>query len=125
MTETLKPVKSKIAARAVETTFRKPKAKKTAKPKKHKGLKSAKPPKGPKGPGVIDTIVAILQAGGGTLQAITAKVQKKFPDRKGAGIAKTCRVQMNRLPRSKKEGGRALNLKRAKQEGTRGLLYSL
>jgi hypothetical protein len=37
----------------------------------------------------------------------------------------TCRVQMNRLSKSKEEGGRSLKVKRAKQEGTRGLLYSL
>ena len=56
---------------------------------------------------------------------IVAKVQKKFPDRKADGLAKTCRVQMNRLSKSKEEGGRSLKVKREKQEGTRGLLYSL
>ena len=74
---------------------------------------------------MIDTIVEVLKAGGGSMQTIIAKVQKKFPDRKGDGVAKTCRGQMNRLSKSKEEGGRGLKVKRAKQEGTRGLLYSL
>jgi hypothetical protein len=44
---------------------------------------------------------------------------------KADGIAKTCRFQMNRLSKSKEEGGRNLKVKTAKQEGTRALLNSL
>jgi hypothetical protein len=102
--------KTKITRNKITTTWKADKAKKA---------------KVAKAPGVIDTIVAVLKDGGGSLETIVAKVQKKFPDRKADGLAKTCRVQMNRLSKSKEEGGRSLKVKREKQEGTRGLLYSL
>jgi hypothetical protein len=76
-------------------------------------------------PGVIDTIVAVPQAGGGTVDEIAEKVAKKFPDRAAKGILGTCKVQLSRLGKSREEGGRALKIKRAKSEGERGMVYSL
>jgi hypothetical protein len=63
-----------------------------------------------------------LLRGTATVDEIAEKVAKKFPDRKAAGILGTCKVQLGRLSHSKEEGGRWLKIKRAKQEGERGMI---
>jgi hypothetical protein len=74
-----------------------------------------------KEPGVIDTIVKILQSGGGTVEQIAAKLKKAFPDRKADGLKATVKIQMTRLADDKK---RKLKIKREKVEGTNELSYS-
>lgn len=64
-----------------------------------------------RGPGVIDTIITILQEGGGTVDEMAAKLAAAFPDRAADGMKATIRTQLNRLPKSKglailKEGDR-------------------
>jgi hypothetical protein len=70
---------------------------KSAKAAKKPTTAKAKAGKPPKGPGVIDTIVEVLKASGGTVAEITGKVAKKFPDRKTEQLTSTVRAQMNRL----------------------------
>jgi hypothetical protein len=112
--------KSKISKnkRIIETTVKYPKAKKAAKAKTPKVAK-------PKAPGVIDTIIAVLKDGGGTITEITAKVAKKFPDRKAEQLASTVRAQMNRLNLPVEDGGRNLKVKKARAEGERQVNYTL
>jgi hypothetical protein len=74
-------------------------------------------------PGVIDRIVEVLKAGGGTIEEIAAKVAKFFPDRKVAAITGTTRVQVNRLTKSSEQGGRGLKVKR--EETDKGFVYSI
>lgn len=74
-------------------------------------------------PGVIDRIVEVMKAGGGTIDEIAAKVAKHFPDRKVTAITGTVRVQATRLARNPEQGGRGLKVKR--EESDRGFLYSL
>jgi hypothetical protein len=69
--------------------------------------------------GVIDTIVDVLKAGGGTIPEIVAAVHKKVPGREPAKLTATVRAQMNRLKLSKEEGGRGLKVKKARAEGQR------
>lgn len=77
-----------------------------------------------KGVGVIDSIVAILQDGGGTVMQIAQKVAKKT-NREYEKVLATCKIQMNRLEKPKKEGGRGLKIKRVKkEEGSNELIYS-
>jgi hypothetical protein len=85
----------------------------------------AKKAKVAKAPGVIDVIVALLKDGGGTIEALSTKLAKKFPDRKAEGLSATIRVQMNRLPKGKDEGGRGLKVKKDRAEGERQVHYSL
>lgn len=96
---------------------------KTAKLAKASNKKaSTKPEK--KGVGVIDSIVAILQDGGGTVMQIAQKVAKKT-NREYEKVLATCKIQMNRLEKPKKEGGRGLKIKRVKkEEGSNELIYS-
>lgn len=96
--------------------------KKAAKAKKTTTKKPAGEKK-PKGPGVIDTIVDVLQNKGGTVEQITEKVAKKFPDKAVDGIKATVKIQVNRLSKPKAEGGRGLKVKREKIEGTNELHY--
>jgi hypothetical protein len=129
MTDELLPVKTKIVKRAkgdvrsITTKFKAPKPKKTAKKK----VAKAKPAKAaaPKKPGVIDAIVEVLRASedGISLVDLTAKIAKKFPQRDPAGLAKTCRAQLQRLPLPVKDGGRGIKVKKVTQEGTRVKLY--
>lgn len=93
-------------------------------PKKSTPKATAEPAGAKKAPGVIDTIVAVLQAGGGTISEIADKVAKKFPNRKPEGILATTKIQIIRLSKPKGEGGRALRIKRVEKEGSRELLYS-
>lgn len=58
--------------------------------------------KGPGGMGVIDTIIAILQEGGGTVPEMAAKLAARFPDRDPNGMTATIRTQLNRLPKQGK-----------------------
>lgn len=75
-------------------------------------------------PGVIDRIVEVLKAGGGTVEQIATKVAKFFPDRKVTAITGTVRVQVNRLTKSPDLGGRGLKVKREEVEGG-GFTYSI
>lgn len=85
--------------------------KKVTKSKKPtKTPKAAKTNGGPKKPGVIDAIVAALEGKGGTINAIAEKVAKKFPDRDAEGIKATVKIQVNRLQKSKEDGGRNLKI---------------
>jgi len=70
--------------------------------------------------GVIDTIVAILKKGGGTIEQIGANFAKKFPDRKVEGMKATTRIQMSRLRTEK-----GLKIKTKRQKGTNALIYKL
>ena len=56
---------------------------------------------------------------------LTAKVAKRFGDRDPAGLAKTCRAQLQRLPQPKEAGGRGIKVKKVRQEGTRVKLYMI
>lgn len=94
-------------------------------PKKSSPKATAEPAGAKKAAGVIDTIVAVLQAGGGTISEIAEKVAKKFPDRKPEGILATTKIQIIRLSKPKGEGGRALRIKRVEKEGSRELIYSI
>lgn len=67
----------------------------TLKPKSPGGRKA-----GTGGPGIIDTIIAILQGGGGTVDEIYVQLHAKFPDR-GEGMKGTIKTQLRRL---KKQG---------------------
>ena len=100
-----------MATKAAKKTAKKTTTKKPAGEKK------------PKGPGVIDTIVDVLQNKGGTVEQITEKVAKKFPDKSADGIKATVKIQVNRLSKSKDEGGRGLKIKREKVEGSNELHY--
>ena len=91
-------------------------AKKSATPKAAKAV-------APKPLGVIDRIVEVLKAGGGTVEGIAAKVSKHFPDRKLAAVTGTVRVQVSRLARSPDQGGRGLRVKR--EETDKGFVYSV
>lgn len=75
-------------------------------------------------PGVIDRIVEVMKAGGGTVEQIATKVAKHFPDRKVTAITGTVRVQVNRLTKSPEQGGRGLKVKRDEVEGG-GFTYSI
>ena len=75
-------------------------------------------------PGVIDRIVEVLQNGGGTLDQIAEKVIKHFPERKLEAVRATATVQVNRLEKSKENGGRNLKVKREPvEEGSTELRY--
>lgn len=93
-------------------------------PKKFLPKPKVEPASAKKAPGVIDTIVSVLQAGGGTTAEIAEKVAKKFPNRKPEGILATTKIQVIRLSKPKGEGGRALRIKREEKEGSRELIYS-
>jgi|HubBroStandDraft_6_1064221.scaffolds.fasta_scaffold931089_1 hypothetical protein len=114
--------------RSITTKQKAPKARKVKKIKATRVLK-AKPKKVakvavPKKPGVIDAIVEVLRTEGGiSLADLSTKIAKKFPDRNADGLAKTCRVQLQRLPLPKEDGGRGIKVKRVKQEGTNAKLY--
>ncbi len=88
-------------------------------------IAKAKAPSTPRGPGVIDSLVSILQSGGGTIPAMAEKLGKKFPDRKAAQLAATVRAQVNRLSKTAEAGGRGLKIKKARAEGERQVSYSL
>lgn len=123
-TEANQPETPPTAAPAQTTEGKKNMAKKAKVAKAKKAPKATKE-KVNKGPGVIDTIVTVLQAGGGSVQAIAEKVVKKLPDREVEKVLATVKIQMTRLMKPKADGGRALKIKREKQEGTNELLYSL
>jgi len=74
-------------------------------------------------PGVIDRIVEVLKAGGGTIDEIAVKVAKFFLERKVAAITGTTRVQVTRLARSPEQGGRDLKVRR--EETDKGFVYSV
>jgi hypothetical protein len=93
-------------------------------PKKSPPKAKVEPASAKKAPGVIDTIVAVLQAGGGTAAEIAERVAKKFPNRKPEGIFATTKIQVIRLSKPKDEGGRALRIKREETEASRELIYS-
>lgn len=93
--------------------------------KKAASKKNGAAPKAAKGPGVIDTIVTLLQGGGGTIEDIAAKLAKKFPDRKLDGLTATTKIQMSRLQTPKNAGGRGLKIKRDKTEGSNALVYRI
>jgi hypothetical protein len=93
------------------------KAAKKSAPKKAAAKSEAKKP------GVIDRIVEVLQAGGGTIEAIAAKVAKHFPDRQLTAITGTTRVQVTRLTRAPEQGGRGLKVRR--EETDKGFVYSV
>jgi hypothetical protein len=95
---------------------------KKSKPVKKSAPKAAKAV-ATKPPGVIDRIVEVLKAGGGTVEGIAAKVAKHFPDRKLAAVTGTVRVQVTRLARSPEQGGRGLRVKR--EESDKGFEYSI
>lgn len=88
-----------------------------------KGKKVKKESGAPRKPGVIDAIVDILSNGGGTIAKMAEKLAKKFPDRDAAGLLSTLKIQVNRLSKSKDEGGRNLKIKRDKVEGSNELSY--
>jgi hypothetical protein len=112
----------KITTKAKAPKVKKAKAKNVAKAKKPAKVKTAKT-KAPK-PGVIDAIIAVLKEPDGiSLADLSTKIAKKFPDRDPAGLAKTCRAQIQRLPTPKEKGGRGIKVKKVKQEGTRVKLY--
>ena len=67
-----------------------------------------------KTPGVIDRIVEVLQNGGGTIDAIAAKVSKHFPDRQLTAITATTRSQVTRLARTPEQGGRGVKVRRGR-----------
>lgn len=92
---------------ATKTSKKAPKVKKT----KVAGEKKS-------GPGVIDTIVEILQNKGGTVEQITEKLAKKFPDKSADGLKATVKIQVNRLSKPKDEGGRGLKVKKESVEGS-------
>lgn len=128
--------KADAPVRSIKSVFKAPKVKKAKvkkarKPATKPAAKLAKsttakgPAKGTiKGEGVIDTIIAVLKAEGGiSLVDLTAKIAKKFPQRDAAGLFKTCRAQIQRLPQPKEAGGRGIKVKKVKQEGTRVKLY--
>jgi len=94
---------------------------KKSKPAKKSAPKAANAASKP--PGVIDRIVEVLKAGGGTVEGIAAKVAKHFPDRKLAAVTGTVRVQVTRLARSPDQGGRGLRVKR--EESDKGFEYSI
>jgi hypothetical protein len=95
---------------------------KKAKPKAAAKVKAKT--KTDKAPGVIDTIVSVLEAGGGTVEEIAKKVAAKFPDRDAKGIANTVKIQVGRLQKSKEQGGRGLKIKtEPAKEGGRELRY--
>lgn len=78
---------------------------------KEKGLITTKAPTGfaakkravgPGGMGVVDTIIHILNEGGGTVAEIAAKLAARFPERDASGMTATIRTQLNRLPKQGK-----------------------
>lgn len=108
---------------AVAPGKKRPKAKEKVMAKKSV-KKNAVKSNGSKKPGVIDTIVSLLQAGGGTAEQIATKLAKKFPDRDAEGLSKTVRAQLQRLSLPQKEGGRGLKIKRVKVEDSNQMMYS-
>jgi hypothetical protein len=97
---------------------------KKLKPAKKSAITGAKAVTAKKVPGVIDRIVEVLKAGGGTVEGIAAKVAKHFPDRKLAAVTGTVRVQVTRLARSPEQGGRGLKVRR--EETDKGeFVYSI
>jgi hypothetical protein len=112
---------TKIKRNSISTTVKHT----TVRKAKKQVATAAKVSKVPKGLGVIDTIVAVLQAGGGTIPEIVAAVHKKVPDRKAEQLTATVRVQMARLKLPKEDGGRSLKVKKNREEGERQVHYSL
>jgi hypothetical protein len=113
---------TKIKRNSISTTVKHT----TVRKAKKQVATAAKVSKVPKGLGVIDTIVAVLQAGGGTIpEIVAAAVHKKVPDRKAEQLTATVRVQMARLKLPKEDGGRSLKVKKNREEGERQVHYSL
>lgn len=112
-----------VAAAATTPPAKSGTAKETTMAKTKTAAKAKKAPKvkADKKPGVIDTIVAVLKDGGGTIKEIAAKVAKKFPDREADGILATTKIQMNRLQGEP----RNLKIKATAQEGTNEKTYKI
>jgi hypothetical protein len=68
--------------------------------------------------------VEVPKNGGGTIEAIAAKVARHFPDRWPEGIVGTVRVQATRLARAPEQGGRGLKVRRETNDKGE-LVYSI
>lgn len=99
------PILDAAIAKAKEQgviTEKKPSAAQLAAREKFAGGASGRRAAGPGGLGVVDTIILILNEGGGTVPEIAAKLAARFPERDASGMTATIRTQLNRLPKQGK-----------------------